>query len=190
MSSALIELKTFLPKQKEYCLVIGVLNEGERFVNQLQQAVMHNNLVDIIIADGGSDDGSTSPDFLQDKVTAIVVDSRKLGLSAQYQEAMKFAIQHDYKGIIMVDGNGKDSMFSIPLFIEKLEQGADFVQGSRFKQGGGHKNTPSERLFAIKFVFNPLMNFFSGFKYSDLDKIIKTAYSWHCKNQELLQEAV
>ena len=67
----------------------------------------------------------------------------------------------------MMDGNGKDGAAAIPLFLEALNKGADFVQGSRFLPGGEHQNTPLIRVFGIRYIFNPLINLATHFTYTD-----------------------
>ena len=51
--------------------------------------------------------------------------------------------------------------------IKKIEDGYDFVQGSRFVKGGKELYTPLLRIFAIRFIHAPILSFFSGFKWID-----------------------
>jgi dolichol-phosphate mannosyltransferase len=51
--------------------------------------------------------------------------------------------------------------------IKKIEDGYDFVQGSRFVKGGKELYTPLLRIFAIRFIHAPILSFFSGFKWTD-----------------------
>jgi dolichol-phosphate mannosyltransferase len=81
--------------------------------------------------------------------------------------AYAWALKRGYEGVVVIDGNGKDSFEDIPKFISKLEKGFDHVQGSRFIGGGHHENTPITRLFGLKFIHVPLMRLASGFKYTD-----------------------
>ena len=55
-------------KQSDYCLCIPVLNEGDRIINELSRAHKKDihSLVDIIICDGGSTDGSIDTSKLDD----------------------------------------------------------------------------------------------------------------------------
>ena len=119
-------LSTEIEERKtKYCLCIPIINEGERIHKQLQRAQQHriDKLVDIIICDGDSTDGST--DIIQLKILGVNTlltkkDSGKQG--AQLRMGFWFALARGYEGIITIDGNNKDSIESIPLFIEKLEQ--------------------------------------------------------------------
>jgi hypothetical protein len=57
----------FSAKTKNYVLLIPIINEGERIINELKraQAAGIENFVDIVICDGGSSDGSTAEENLQ-----------------------------------------------------------------------------------------------------------------------------
>ena len=43
-----------------------------------------------------------------------------------------WALQRGYQGVITIDGNNKDSIEDVLRFIEKLVEGYDLIQGSRF----------------------------------------------------------
>ena len=39
-------------------------------------------------------------------------------------------------GVLTIDGNNKDCPESLDIFIKKLDEGFDMIQGSRFIKGG------------------------------------------------------
>jgi glycosyltransferase involved in cell wall biosynthesis len=157
-------------KTKRYCLIIPVINEGERiraFIHRLNEHALHQ-LVDIVIVDGGTTDGSLQQDYLLDSNIRGMLT--KLGpgkLSAQLRVAYGFALDNEYAGIITIDGNNKDDPAAIKNFVEALDQGYDFVQASRFVPGGRHSNTPISRYLAIKLIHAPLLSMASGFRWTD-----------------------
>lgn len=157
-------------KSSNYCLVIPVINEGDRLkslLNRLKKNKTYEKL-NILIADGGSIDQSVEPSYLKVMNVSTLLVKRGPGkLSAQLRCAYAFAIKKGYKGIITIDGNNKDDPASLPSFIEALDQGYDFIQASRFIMGGQHKHTPISRYFAIKYIHAPLLSFFSGFCWTD-----------------------
>jgi cellulose synthase/poly-beta-1,6-N-acetylglucosamine synthase-like glycosyltransferase len=59
------EASELLPRQNRHSLVIPVINEGERVQNQLREIHALDLPVDVIVADGGSTDGSLELDFLK-----------------------------------------------------------------------------------------------------------------------------
>lgn len=152
----------------KYCVCIPVINEGEKIQKQLKKMAALSELVDIVILDGGSTDGSLDHSFLKEQnVRALLVKRDKGKLSAQLRMGFAFALNEGYEGVITVDGNNKDSVESIPLFIEQLDKGMDFVQGSRYVSGGQEVNTPLSRKLAIKLIHAPYLSFISGFRYTD-----------------------
>ena len=156
------------PKSKDYCLVIPVINEGQRILSLLSKIKELNitSLIDIIIVDGGTTDGSLD-DLEQYQVNTLILKTGKGKLSAQLLCAYDFAIDRGYQGILTIDGNDKDDPSAIPSFIEKLKEGFDFVQASRFIAGGVAVNTPKSRDFAIKYIHAPVLSLASGFHWTD-----------------------
>lgn len=163
-----------LPLWKErahpWCVVIPVINEGERLARLLQRMAQHgiSNRADILIVDGGSQDGSTDTGRLQGLgVRGLLVKTGAGKLSAQLRCAYAFALDQGYEGIVTIDGNDKDDPEAIPRFIAALQEGVDFVQASRFVPGGIAENTPASRDFAIRWIHAPCLSLASGFSWTD-----------------------
>jgi dolichol-phosphate mannosyltransferase len=164
------ETLLWLGRQHPWCVVIPVINEGERIKRLLARmsALKIDGLADIIIVDGGSLDGSLALDSLQENcVRSLLLKTGPGKLSAQLRCAYAFALDHGYEGTVTIDGNDKDDPEAIPRFIEALKEGVDFVQASRFISGGIAENTPKSRDFAIRFVHAPMLSLFSGFRWTD-----------------------
>ena len=146
-------------KRSAYCLLIPVINEGARILTELGRAQRAgiDRLCDIIICDGGSDDGSVKPETMElYGVNTLLVKTGPGKQGAQLRMGLYFALQRDYKGVLTIDGNNKDSIEDVPRFIEKLQQGYDLVQGSRFVQGGHAVNTPPVRYAAVRLIHAPV----------------------------------
>ncbi|WP_397448292.1 glycosyltransferase family 2 protein [Pseudomonas sp. NA-150] len=157
-------------RQHRWCVVIPVINEGLRIHNLLGRmaALKIADSADIIVVDGGSTDGSLAlDDLLRLGVRGLLVKTGAGKLSAQLRCAYAFALDQGYVGVITIDGNDKDDPQAIASFIAALEQGVDFVQASRFIDGGIAENTPAARDFAIRFIHAPMLSLFSGFKWTD-----------------------
>ncbi len=164
------ETPLWLGRQHPWCVVIPVINEGERIKSLLARmtALEIAAIADIIIVDGGSTDDSLNLESLQkNSVRGLLVKKGPGKLSAQLRCAYAFALDQGYEGIVSIDGNDKDDPEAIPQFIEALKQNVDFVQASRFIQGGVAQNTPKSRDFAIRFVHAPMLSLFSGFRWTD-----------------------
>jgi hypothetical protein len=155
-------------KQHKYALCVFVINEGDRLRQQIQEMNIIAGDCDIIIADGGSIDGSTEPEFLKkNHATTLLTKTGAGKLSAQMRMAFAFALNRGYEGIITVDGNHKDDTSAVPLFISSLDSGFDHIQGSRFIQGGKAINTPPLRWLAVRLIHAPLISLAAGFHYTD-----------------------
>lgn len=155
------ETYEFAVRQRDYCVCIPIINEGERIRSQLRhmQEIAIARHADIIICDGGSTDGATDHTYLQAcGVRTLLVKTGPGKLSAQLRMGYAYALKQGYQGIVTIDGNNKDNPEAIPEFIRRLEQGYSFVQGSRFIPGGVAINTPVIRYWAIRFIHGPLIS--------------------------------
>jgi dolichol-phosphate mannosyltransferase len=163
------EIKEFQPKKNKYCIGLPVINEGQRLKKQLLKMKPYSNIVDILIFDGGSTDGSVDFQFLKKQnVRALLVKKSPGKQGTQLRMGLAYALREGYEGILTVDGNNKDGVEAIPDFIQKLKEGYDLVQGSRYVKGGKELNTPWLRHLGNHFILAPLFSLFSGFNYSDV----------------------
>ena len=161
-------LVEFFTKRNIYCLCIPVINEGSRLIKQLQTIKSFTNIVDVVILDGGSTDGSTDPKLLKKyKIRTLLVKEDSGKLSAQLRMGYFYALKQGYQGIITIDGNNKDKPEDIIKFIDALKNGYDFVQGSRFIKGGHAVNTPLLRYVAIRLIHAPIISLAAHFWYTD-----------------------
>jgi dolichol-phosphate mannosyltransferase len=156
------------PKETKYCVIIPIINEGERIKTQLLRMKPLMSEIDIILADGGSSDGSTDLSYLKSMgIRVLLIKKDKGKLSAQLRMGFAYALEQGYQGIITVDGNNKDGVEAIPNFIKDLDEGYDFVQGSRYVQGGQAINTPAVRDFAIKLIHAPIISLAAKERFTD-----------------------
>jgi len=156
------------PRATRYCVCVFVINEGARIRRQLGRMRQQAGLADIVVADGGSADGSLAEDFLREQgVRTLLTKTGPGRLSAQMRMALAWALDQGYEGVVVVDGNDKDDTSALPLFLEALDQGFDHVQGSRYIPGGKAVNTPLERHLAVQFIHAPLISLAAGARYTD-----------------------
>lgn len=148
-------------RRSRYCVVIPVINEGDRIGRQLREmaAIGIPHAIDIIVVDGGSSDGSLAPALLEETgVRALLTKTGPGRLSAQLRCAYAWALLEGYDGIITIDGNGKDGVDTLPRFAEALDEGFGYVQASRFIRGGEARNTPPIRWLAIRLIHAPVLS--------------------------------
>ena len=149
----------FEGRRHDYCLLIPVINEGARILTELGRAQKAgiDQLCDIVICDGGSTDGSMKRETLAlYHVNTLLTKTGPGRQGAQLRMGMYFALDRNYKGILTIDGNNKDSIEDVPEFIAKLQEGYDLVQGSRFIRGGHAINTPPVRYAAVRLLYELL----------------------------------
>ena len=169
----------YAPKTKDYVVLIPIINEGERIKRELERAKKHkvSSYADIVICDGGSTDGCTEERVLKNlEVNTLLVKQDAGQQGAQLRMGIWWALQRGYQGIITIDGNDKDSIEDVPHFIEKLKEGYDFIQGSRFIKGGKAINTPWIRNVSVRLIHAPVISMTAGQRFTDTTNAYR-AYS-------------
>ena len=166
-------------KSAKYCVLIPVINEGERIRAELLRGCSAGicDDADVVICDGGSTDGSVAAEALQKlHVNTLLVKTGAGKQGAQLRMGIWWALQRGYQGIITIDGNNKDSIEDVPHFIEKLEEGYDFIQGSRFVAGGEAIHTPLVRLISLKLIHAPVISLTAHYRFTETTNAYR-AYS-------------
>ena len=85
----------------------------------------------------------------------IIENSDRKGVGYAIKEGYRYALSHDFDIIVVMAGNGKDDPKEIPrLTTPIIQDGLDYVQGSRFLPGGRGERTPFlRRIFTRLFPF-------------------------------------
>ncbi len=173
------EAEEFAEKKKEYVVLIPIINEGKRIHKELKRAFDHGiyEYADLVICDGGSSDGSTEEQkLLRWNVNTLLVKKSEGKQGAQLRMGIWWALERGYKGIITIDGNNKDSIEDVPHFIEKLKEGYDLIQGSRFIKGGRAVNTPFVRYLSVRLLHAPVISLTAHQHFTDTTNAYR-AYS-------------
>ncbi|TWH59733.1 dolichol-phosphate mannosyltransferase [Desulfitobacterium sp. LBE] len=182
------ECKEYAPKKTKYCVCIPIINEGRRIRKELERAQKYqiDRIADIIICDGNSTDGCTDSEQLKRLgVNSLLVKYGKGKQGAQLRMGMWWALQRGYDGIVTIDGNNKDSIEDIPKFLEKLEQGYDFIQGSRYIKGGHAVNTPLIRHLSVRLIHAPIISFTAKYYFTDTTNAYRAHSRKYLKHPEV-----
>ncbi|PKM65190.1 MAG: glycosyl transferase family 2 [Firmicutes bacterium HGW-Firmicutes-2] len=169
----------FTEKKSKYCILIPIINEHGRIEIELERASKFgiDQLCDIVICDGGSNDDSTAPEILKKLgVNTLLVKKGAGKQGAQLRMGFWWALKRGYEGFVTIDGNNKDSIEDVPQFLRSLEDGYDFIQGSRFIEGGNAINTPFSRLLAVKLLHAPIISLTAKHRFTDSTNAFR-AYS-------------
>lgn len=152
------------PSRHRWLVAVFAFNEGAKLETQLKRfPPPAERSYDLMLGDDGSTDGSLPSSFIaRFGLRGITRLEKNLGLSPNIKAGLDWALRQDYAGIVMMNGNDRDGVESVPDFIAKLEEGFAYVQGSRFKRGGLHENTPGYRFWAIRLVHAPLFSLAAG----------------------------
>ncbi len=156
-------------KKNHYCLGICVLNEGKKIQNQITKIKkLKFSDIDTVICDGKSSDNSIDLNFLKkNNIKTLLIKDTKTGhLSYQILILLKYVLDNNYKGVILIDGNDKDSLIQIPKFVKAMQNGYFYIHGSRYYKGGKDINTPILRKILTKYV-HPLFFYNHFFKFTD-----------------------
>jgi glycosyltransferase involved in cell wall biosynthesis len=140
-------------------LFIPVLNEVNG-MKAVMPRVKPEWLCQVLIADGGSTDGSVE---YAESCGYDVYKQKRKGIRYAYNEAWPL-IKGDYVITFSPDGNCKPE--NIPSIIEKFGEGYDLVVASRYL--GGLKSEDDSLLTGFgNWMFTGMINLFYGFKYTD-----------------------
>lgn len=175
-------------KQKDYVVLIPIINEGSRIIKELKRACKYHvsDYADIVICDGGSTDGCTKASRLRSlNVNTLLVKQDFGKQGAQLRMGIWWALRRKYKGIITIDGNNKDSIEDVPRFIEKLKEGYDLVQGSRFVKGGRAVNTPLLRIISVRLLHAPVISLTARHKFTDTTNAYRAYSSRYLKDKRV-----
>ncbi|PIR15390.1 MAG: hypothetical protein COV48_14665, partial [Elusimicrobia bacterium CG11_big_fil_rev_8_21_14_0_20_64_6] len=124
-------------------------NEQDRLAEMAPR--LRPGLVDKFI---GVSDGSTDlgPQVLRDGGIEVL-EIAHAGAGACMKRAVRYAQENGYDIMVVMAGNNKDNPEEIPRLLDPiLNEGCDYVQGSRFLPGGGYPHLPAFRFFAIKLL--------------------------------------
>jgi glycosyltransferase involved in cell wall biosynthesis len=142
-------------------LVVPTLNEARNL--PLFCAELPEGLHELILVDGRSTDGTVDvarhlrPDV---KVVLETASGKGAALQAGFAVATGDIV-------IMIDADGSTDPREIPLFIDKLVHGYDYVKGSRFAEGGGSSDITFLRKLGND-VLCGVVNKLWGVRYTDL----------------------
>ena len=142
-------------------VVIPALNEAENLPHVFPR--LPDGLHEVIIVDGHSTDGTVEvARRLRPDVRIVKQDGKGKGnaMAAGFAAATGDIF-------VTLDADGSTDAAEIPRFVSALCNGADFVKGSRFAQGGASSDITFTRRLGNRGL-NALVNALYGTSYTDL----------------------
>jgi dolichol-phosphate mannosyltransferase len=105
-----------------------------------------------VVVDDGSTDGTTEALHRASWVKLVRHEQRR-GWGAAIRSGYRYALANRFDVLAIMAGNGKDDPGEVPRLLEPiLNNQADYVQGSRFLEGGFSKGLPWHRRAAINML--------------------------------------
>jgi dolichol-phosphate mannosyltransferase len=149
----------FIPVYNQAAQIGWVL---DRFKPLLEQGTVQ----EVLAVDDGSTD--ETPDILHSSGHCTVITHKtRRGICDAIRSAYRYTLQRDYEIFQIMAGNGKDDPAQIPVVLAPiLSDKADYVQGSRFAEGGLSEGLPSHRGLAIH-LFTRTFSLFVGHRFTD-----------------------
>jgi glycosyltransferase involved in cell wall biosynthesis len=149
--------------KNDILIIIPAYNE-EMTISSVINGIRDNiQPADIMVVNDGSTDKTGEA---AKKSGAFVINLPfNLGYGAALQTGFKYAIRHDYKYAVQIDGDGQHNPSFLSSLIKEIEKGdADVVIGSRYI-GKGY-DAPVLRKIGMK-VFSSISSFITGQKITD-----------------------
>jgi dolichol-phosphate mannosyltransferase len=145
--------------------IIPVYNEQDRIGGVL--AAFARGLVDeLVVIDDGSTDAT--PSILAASGATVIRHETRSGVGAGIRDGLKHLRARGFDTAVVLAGNGKDDPREIPLLTAPIaSEEADYVQGSRFLDGGSYRNLPPMRHAMIR-AYTLLWSAASGRRLTDV----------------------
>ncbi len=145
---------------KRLLAVVVAYNTGTNTKEVLSRFPVKKNFDVLIVNDGSTD---KTQEFIDASGFKSITHLKNQGVGAAIKTGIRYALDNNYYAIAILAGNNKDDPREIQrVFKPIIEDGYDYVQGSRFLKGGRWDNLPIGRYIMVKlhaFIFFILTGF-------------------------------
>jgi dolichol-phosphate mannosyltransferase len=119
---------------------------------------------DVVAAIVVVDDGSSDRTAEEARAAGAVVlrHVRNRGVGAALRTGLDYALEHGFEVVVIMGGDDQDNPGEMTRLLAMIDQGFDFVQGSRYLAGGETVNIPWFRWITTgfySFLFKVLVQF-------------------------------
>lgn len=146
-------------------VIIPAYNEEKNIRSVIARIREHNPGSDILVVNDQSSDRTAA--FAREAGAFVVSHVLNGGYGTGLQTGYKFALRNNYDMVAQIDGDGQhDPSHVKELFSKIVDEGYDFVIGSRFLGDMRKYNMPILRKIGMRF-FQSLIYLFTGKRFSD-----------------------
>ncbi|HWP42508.1 MAG TPA: glycosyltransferase family 2 protein [Blastocatellia bacterium] len=139
-------------------------NEGERIARVVSAVPREAVETTVVVDDGSTDD---TAERARAAGATLIRKQANRGVGAAIRSGIDYAIEHGYEVVVIISGGGKTPPGQIPRLLEPiLSDQADFVQGSRYMEGGEFLRMPLQRRIGTR-AYTLLFSFFCGRRVTD-----------------------
>lgn len=116
------------------CIVIPVYNEAKEIGNVV--SAVRAKGFDVVVIDDGSTDNSCA--LAQAQGAVVLQNAQRSGKGSSLQRGLDYVLQHDYEGVITMDGDGQHDPADLDHFVQKISvEPNSVVAGSRMENPQG-----------------------------------------------------
>lgn len=153
-------------QNKKVILIVPVFNEKERIGKVVEKAREAEAIDEICVVNDGSTDGS---DGVAKNLGATVLSHpQRTGIGAGIRTGIKYALGNNFDIIVVCAGNDKDNPKEVERLLKPIvEDGYDYIQGSRYLEGGKWGNMPLHRIIGCP-LFALFYSILMGKKFTDV----------------------
>lgn len=152
-------------QDKRIILIVPFFNEKER-IGQVIEKTKGTSIDEVCaVNDGGSDGGE---EVAKNFGAVVLSHSERKGIGAGIRTGIKHALVNNFDIIVVCAGNNKDNPKEVDRLLEPIiEEGYDYIQGSRYLKGGKWGNTPYYRVLGCR-IFSLFFSILVGKFFTDV----------------------
>lgn len=144
--------------------IAPVYNEKGK-IGRAVSKVPRDFVAETVVVSDASDDGSDEE--ARAAGATVLRHDRTMGVGAAIRTGLKYGLAQGYDILVVMAGNDKDEPAEMPKLVAPIiESGADYVQGSRYAQGGRSGRMPLHRVVLTR-AYPWLVRLVTGFPITD-----------------------
>jgi len=138
-----------VPVEEKVLVVIPAYNEEGKISKVIRDIPREWAHEIVVVNDGSSDDTETESIRAG---AALIKQPRNMGVGAAIRAGIHYALKNKYDVVVVMGGDDQDNPSEIKRILTPiLSNNFDFVQGSRYMNGGARINCPLFRRLSTRF---------------------------------------